>query len=64
MLLQEPVNPVKNFVQYGRIGQIDQANMAFPEFRGKAAPVNQQNVFLVEEVEHECLVIGGPLLVG
>ena len=60
MLLEEPLDAVEDVIEDLDICKVDQSDMPFAQFWGKATSVNQQNVFFVKELQHEIFVIRSP----
>lgn len=58
--LQKAFNPVECFVQNSHIGQIDQTNVPPTSVRTESAPVDEQDVFLMQQIQHKLLVVVGP----
>jgi hypothetical protein len=53
VLLEEPVNSVKGFIQNLNVGQVNQPDMTLSEFWGKTATMDEQDVLLMKQIENK-----------
>ena len=64
MPIEEAFDAVKGFVQHSNVCQVHQPHMTSASVWTETASVHQQDVLLVEQIQHELLVVFGPNVVG
>ena len=61
---EEAFDAIKSFVQDCNVGQVHQPHMALASVWTESTSVHQQDVFFVEQIQHELLVVLGPSIIG